>query len=470
MSRFFRLPHMDQSLPIFLPLIILPLLMSGFSWLKSFKYKSREFRHLSEFYLSIALVTVASHFLLPLGPAFIILSMLPWIWTLRTFGLLAGDVSGQTLFSRVHFFVFTAGAVISLIFLLFDLSLPFVAAPFCLSIALTGFTFIFQSYARTEWKKYSSLQHFNFVLMLTFFISRLFFPILLSDQETAIYQAAVDKYLLISFCAFFYPLLSEIVFEKQESLLEDVLYTRNKQLFSHSNFSEYKILAAGVSHEVNNALLIINMKIAMLLRGKSKSPDTDLQKIQVATNRIVKAIRGLREFIYPHETQEVLDLGELTNEVQDLYGQRLINHGVDLQVEAMEGKLVKGKRVQLEQIFLSLINNSVDVIDKEEEKWIKITAKMSGDSVEITYMDSGPSRAEEMMPLLSNPLYASEKLEDNDIRLVLVKEIIENHGGTFRTIPDKEFSTFYIRLPLAEATSSTNMNYQSKIEEFKELH
>lgn len=461
---------MEQDLPLFFPLILLPLLMSGFAWLKSFKYKNREFLHLSEFFLSMALVSLCSHYLLPLGPAYIVISMLPWIWTLRTFGRLIGDISGQSLFSRVHFLVFGSGAISSLIFLLFDLSLPLVATPFSLSIALTGFTFIIQAYTQNRWKTYSPIQHFSLLLLLSYFVSRLIFPVLLSDLEAAQTQAVIDKYLLITFCAVLYPLLAEIVFERQESLLEEVLYARNKQLFSHSGFSEYKILAAGVSHEVNNALLIINTKIALIMRGKTKNMEADLMKIQQATNRIVNAIRGLREFIYPHEIQEVLDLGELTREVLELYGQRLKNHGVEVNLEGLDGKLVKGIRVQLEQVFLSLINNSVDTIDELDEKWIKVTTRISGDHVDITYRDSGPSKAEEMMPILTNPLYVDEKLQDKDIRLVIAKEIIEKHDGVLKIIPDKEYSTFVVRLPLAEATRSTDMNYQSRIEEFKELH
>ena len=456
---------------IFFPLLlIIPLLLSGFAWLKSFKYNSQEFRHLREFYLSIAVVTAATRFLLPLGPAYIVLSMLPWIWSLRTFGLLTGDISKLTLFTRLHLIVLAVGGITSLIFLLFDFSLSMIAAPFSLSISLTGITFILQAYTKRKWKYYSSLQHFSLFLILVFFISRLYFPVLIADANHAQTQITLDIFLLITFTSFIYPLFSEIVFEKQERYLEEVLHTRNQQLFSHSGFSEYKILAAGISHEINNALLIINGKIAALMRERPKNPKEDLNKIQAATNRIVRAIRGLRDFIYPHEIEEVLDVGELLNDVLELYGQRLSNHDVEVNINSVTGKLIKGQRIPLEQVFLSLINNSIDAMENLELKKIVISSHSTKDYVEIIYQDTSPSRAEQIMPLLSNPFYASEKLFDNDVRIVLAKEIIEKHGGIFRASPGNELSTFSIILPVSHAQKSTTMDYQSKIEGFKELH
>jgi C4-dicarboxylate-specific signal transduction histidine kinase len=111
---------------------------------------------------------------------------------------------------------------------------------------------------------------------------------------------------------------------------------------------------------------IISAKITQIIRGKSRDVDRDLNSIKLATDRIVKSIRGLREFIYPHEVQEVMELEEMVNEVLALYGQRLINHGVKVRATGLAGKKVNGQRVQLEQVFLSLIKNSVEAVDKLE--------------------------------------------------------------------------------------------------------
>lgn len=460
---------METVVRSLLPLIfILPILIAGFTFSKSVAYRKKQFRRLSEFYLSLVLFSLTSWLLLPMGGAYVILSMLSWIWVLRTMGEVTEDISNQRLFSKYHFYALALGGIISIIFLAFDFRLATIATPFSLSIGLIGLTFIFQAYAKSKSRNYSFLHHMNLLIILSFFISRLIFPLLLAE-ETWVYRISViDTYFTVIFCASLYPLYAEIIFEGQEKMLEKVLQTRNKQLLSHSGFSEYKILSAGLSHEINNALTVINAKIVRLLRSH---PDlqNDLQIIQRASNRIVNGIRGLREFIYPHESYEVLDIQESVQSVLDLYGQRLMNHGVQVNLNNLSGKLVKGQRVQIAQIFLSLINNSVDALDKLEEKWISISAKTSGDFVEIIYEDSSRSRSDKIYPILDNPFYSFHEFMDDDIRLILIKDIIEKHGGTFQCRRQTN-SSFQIVLPEAEASQSTDMNIQSKIDEVKQLH
>lgn len=462
---------MKQDLFLVYPvLVLLPLLLSGLALYKSAQYKRVEFRHLSEFYLSMLLVSASSWFLLPLGSAFIILSMLPWMWCLRTFGLICEDVSKQTLFSKFHYYVLALGGIISIILMSFNFALEMMAAPFSLSIALIGFTFIFQLFFSEKNKPRGYLQHINLFLILSFFLSRLLFPLFIATPAWAQLPIIIDSYLLVAFCGALYPLYAELVFESQEHILEKVLDARNKQLLTHSGFSEFRILSAGLSHEINNALTIINAKLSQLMRDITKQPEKDLEVIQRATNRIVDSIRGLREFIYPHEVQEVLDLGEVVHSVLEFYGQRLVNHGVRVEINGLDGKLVKGKMIQLEQVFLSLINNSVDAIDKLEDKWISISAKATQGTVQIEYKDSGPSKVHQLAPLLSDPDYKYHEFVDNDIRLILTKEILEKHGGGLTCMASSDYSTFAITLPLSDDLKSASTALESKIEEIKELH
>lgn len=459
---------MDRQLIYFFPLLLLlPFGLSGLAYRKFITHKRIEFRHLSEFYLSLSLFMTCSWWALPLGGAFTILSMLSWIWILRSFGLVTGDISGQVLFSRYHYYALALGGVISLIFMSFVYPLAVIATPFALSIGLIGLTFIFQSYSSKSRRGYSFQSHLNLLLILCFFISKIVFPTLVAIPSRLQMIGVIDIYFVLIFCTCLYPLYSEIIFEGREKMLEKVLQTRNRQLLTHSGFSEYRILAAGLSHELNNALTIINAKLTRLIRNY---PDieNDLLVIHRASNRIVTGIRGLREFIYPREGLEVLDLNLVINEVLRLYGQRLINHGVKVDVHGMEGKLFKGQRVLIDQIFLSLINNSVDALDTLEEKWINISARSSGHFIEISYEDSSRSRAESIIPLLANPFYSFHEFRDNDIRLLLVKDITERYGGSMECKIDTQNSVFVIRLPEEETTQSTDSRLESKIDDAME--
>lgn len=462
---------MEQTYKFLVPLFLsVPILLSAVSYHKAIIYKRNEFLNLAEFLVSMALFTSCSWFLLPLGGAYTIISMLSWIWVLRTMGLISQNISGKMLFSKFHYYALTLGGIVSFILLGFSFPISMIAAPFSLSVGLIGLTFVFQAYSRVKKHSYSYLGHTSLFLIFSFFITRIFFPVIVSSESRQNLLITTDTFFLIAFSVTLYPLYSEIIFESLEKKLERVLKTRNRQLLTHSGFSEYKILSAGLSHEINNALTIINAKITQLMRHHPEL-ERDLQVLHRATLKIHGGVRGLREFIYPREGTEVLDLEEVVNDVLKLYGQRLVNHGIEVRTSNLRGKLIRGQRVQIAQIFLSLINNSADELDTLEEKWISISAKVSGLFVEIEYKDSGRTNAAKIRPILSDPFYSFEEFMDNDIRLILVKEITMKYGGVFDVKDDKANTSFIIKLPLEEAFESTESSLYNKIDEVREhLH
>lgn len=454
--------------PYFALFILVPVLMSGLAFAKWRRSRRKEFHHLAEFYLSLGLITATSTYFIPMGSAWVILSMLPWIWAIRTMRIVVEDATCQSLYHRSHYVILGLGGVCSIIFLIFGFGLGIVVAPYSLAVGLIGLTYLLQAYVKSKVLSMTLLQHVNLFFVLGFFVNRLLFPMILTSAMHIFPR--LDAYMLIAFCATLYPLYAEVTFERHERFLQEVLLTRNRQLFSHSGFSEFKILSAGLSHEVNNALTIINARISMLLRNRSKDPSSDLQLIQGSTNRIVASIRKLREFIYPSEVIEVLDLGEVILEVLELYGQRLNNHGVKVDVAGLDGKLIRGQKIQLEQVFLSLINNSTDAMDNIEDRWISITGRGVHGVVEITYQDSTPSNASEIVPLLRDPFTSAQQFLDKDIRLVLSKEILEKHSGSMTCLKNPDLSTFLLTLPLTEASRSSSMELQSRLEEISDLH
>jgi len=438
--------------------------MSALCLFKYKKKKLREFLHLAEFFISMSVVVSASYFFWALGEAFVVLSVLPWLWSLRAIGLICEDLSQLNLYSKTQYYILGFGGLVSLIILSFNISLPLTVAPISLCIGLIGLTFIIQSYTKSA-RNFGPLHHLNFGLMGFYFISRLSFATWIAEPELNTYGSMADIGLLIIFCTTLFPLYSETVFEKHEQILERALKARNEQLFSHSGFSEYKILSAGVTHEINNALTIINAKVEQMIRGKDHEPEKALRIILNSANRILKSVRTLREFIYPNDVSEDLELSEIMANVLTVYGQRLSNHGVSIEIIGLEGKFVQGMRVQLEQVFLGLINNSVEALDELSDKWIEISCKSKKDFAEIVYQDSTSGIYDEVADLLKNPNTTSVKVVDSAIRLMLAKDIVEKHKGQFNLMSESEYTTINISLPLM-----VSMSKLQSIQRVQELH
>jgi C4-dicarboxylate-specific signal transduction histidine kinase len=169
------------------------------------------------------------------------------------------------------------------------------------------------------------------------------------------------------------------------------IHTKDETIrLKESELKELRMLAAGVTHEINNAMSIILGRSEQLLR---KNEDSNLEKplnsIRTTSDRIVESVRGLRQFIYPDtkEVEEYIQLTNLMDDVLKLAGQRLKNHGVSLRIKGMEHKVIKGKKSQLEQLVINLLNQSVERLDGLDEKWVQLVAVEESGKINIYYSD-----------------------------------------------------------------------------------
>jgi C4-dicarboxylate-specific signal transduction histidine kinase len=71
-----------------------------------------------------------------------------------------------------------------------------------------------------------------------------------------------------------------------------------------------------------------------------------------------------------------------------LIGQRLRNHGIELKLKGIEYKVIKGRKGQLEQLVVNLINQSIERLTNLQDKWIQIIATEESGKLNIYFMDS----------------------------------------------------------------------------------
>lgn len=229
-------------------------------------------------------------------------------------------------------------------------------------------------------------------------------------------------------------------------------------LYERAKFSELGIMSAGIAHEINNPVAVIQAKASQLLRcsknPKQKVDMTEgLEQIMAMTERIAKIVHGIREFIYQDNQnyEDEIHIEEIFESLQSFCGQRLKNHGIELRIKYAEGVKISGNRVQLELAFLNLINNSLDAIDDLPEKWIEIKVRSRIKDVQIFFTDSGYGIPEEQTNNIMKPFYTTKKLKGTGLGLPLVKGIIEKHEGTFTYMKEERHTTFKIELPTSLA-------------------
>jgi signal transduction histidine kinase len=149
-----------------------------------------------------------------------------------------------------------------------------------------------------------------------------------------------------------------------------------------------------------------------------------------------------------------LDINEVIREVLTLTGNELVRGGVTVRTE-LGGDLpaVLGDRVQLQQVMLNLIMNSIDamrtVTDRPRELLIKTAEDPNG--VLIQVQDSGIGLTPEQADRIFEPFFTT-KPEGIGMGLPISRSIVEAHGGRLWATPGHlQGAVFQFTLPKEES-------------------
>jgi len=219
-------------------------------------------------------------------------------------------------------------------------------------------------------------------------------------------------------------------------------------------------LSAGVAHEINNPLAIINEKAGMMkdllslsddFPKKQKSMDL-VNSILASVERCVRITQRLLGFAKHIDVRvEKIDLDQLVNEVINFLEHEARYKNIELQME-MEDNLpaVTSDRGQLQQVLLNIVNNSLNALaETDKEGTVKISIRSKGkDKVAITITDNGPGIAPEHLKHIFEPFYTTRN-QGTGLGLSITYGIVNKLGGDIDvdSTPGKGTS-FTVTLPI----------------------
>lgn len=73
--------------------------------------------------------------------------------------------------------------------------------------------------------------------------------------------------------------------------------------------------------------------------------------------------------------------------------------------------IVECRKVQLEQVFLNLLNNSYDAEFSLNEKWVELSVKCTNDTVCVCVTDSGNGISPHVVEKIMEPFLQPKMLE-----------------------------------------------------------
>ena len=198
-------------------------------------------------------------------------------------------------------------------------------------------------------------------------------------------------------------------------------------------------LTAAIAHEMKQPLAATITNAQTALRWLNAQP-AGLAEAGQALGRIVKdgnragevidRIRALIKKAPPRE--EHLEINGAIREVIELARGEAVKNGVSVKTELAEGlPLIRGDRIQLQQVILNLILNAVEAtsgIDGGARELQISSGRAGSDGVLVAVRDSGPGLDPKSADRLFESFYTT-KPGGLGLGLSICRSIIEAHGG-----------------------------------------
>lgn len=235
---------------------------------------------------------------------------------------------------------------------------------------------------------------------------------------------------------------------------KDLEFERTKSL-KNAKLASLGEMSAGIAHEINNPLAIISGTVGLLSKF-SHTPEKFAAKVETikkSCDRISRIVGGLRKFSRSGDKSNLKNY-ELSKIIQDtviLTEAKSKRHSTPVILDSRSSSFVYCDEVEIEQVFVNLINNAIDAVKEQSERWVKVSLYDEGASVVIRVMDSGSGIPENVRDKLFEPFFTTKKVgEGTGLGLSITKGILDEHKATIHVVSECSNTCFEIRFSRAE--------------------
>jgi C4-dicarboxylate-specific signal transduction histidine kinase len=225
---------------------------------------------------------------------------------------------------------------------------------------------------------------------------------------------------------------------RERKQTEEALRQAQADLTHASRVSSMGELAASLAHEVNQPIAAAVTDANTCLRWLSRD-QPDLEEARAAASRIVQDGRRASEIIkrvrqlFKKDTlqRELVDLNDIIREMMLLLHSEAIKFAVLIRVElAADLPEVMGDRVQLQQVLMNLMTNSIDAMkDVDGTRELTIQSQRGEDGqLLISVSDTGVGLPPQQADKIFNSFFTT-KTQGTGMGLSISRSIVESHGG-----------------------------------------
>ena len=216
-------------------------------------------------------------------------------------------------------------------------------------------------------------------------------------------------------------------------------------------------LAASLAHEISQPIsgAITNTNVCLREIGHD---EPEIDKVRATVTRIGRDVQRAAEIIKRIRSQfgrsvpdrEVLDVNEITLETIALLRDEAVRYSISVGTQLAAGlpKII-GDRVQLQQVAMNLIVNSIEAMKSVHgAREMVIQSQLAENNhILISICDTGIGFPTELAEEIFNPFFTT-KVNGTGMGLRISRSIIEAHGGRMWAVSSAgRGATFHFTLP-----------------------
>jgi len=271
-------------------------------------------------------------------------------------------------------------------------------------------------------------------------------PIDLLKEVPELFNARDADYVLIDTCA------------SRDNILQQVMSSIDERVASGTYQNE---IASTLAHELTQPLLIIKTYIAGCIRRIEENViDKDqliaamksaISQVEIVGNKIHR----IKNFIHKGTLQvEKTCINEVIKNTLFILEDELKKMRIHI-VFDLDPNLspVKVDKMQIEQVLLNLINNSLEAMSAAKTPHPELrlqSQKIDSHTLTVSIADNGPGIDNQVIETLFTPFFTTKK-NGMGIGLRICRNIIEAHGGRINAkAQPKGGSLFQFTLPITD--------------------
>jgi len=242
-----------------------------------------------------------------------------------------------------------------------------------------------------------------------------------------------------------------IVVLLKDTSQSEIVRVRTQQLEQRAFLGE---VSAVFAHEVKNPINSIMTGLQFMgMNMDQSSPDFDLvNRMQNDCVRLTHLMDSVLSFSKPVEFNlSSVDLGILLSNLLERWGPRMRRLNINAKYESpIDKPIVIGDIRSLEQVFVNLVSNAVQAMEKTGGtlaiKAHEISDRESHHMIEITVSDSGPGIPDDIRDHIFEPFMTTNQ-NGTGLGLAISKRIVAAHKGNIYVESFTGGTIFHVLLP-----------------------